>query len=381
MWISGILCTVYGRVLTVHERSPEYGYWKQAVVVIVIGAILSAGVLYGFYRVRGWTIPVGILVVVGAISVFHRRRRFLSPSSIHLQATLFLAVQRMRRVRERNTIQMVRNTIESRPFLGAAAAPVLCLMTFPVVTSAVTRFLQEYSITSGVDETLWIVHATVTGFSFIVLIFFWEFLGDEFDNKVFIRTAVRYTWSLHIIYFLLAANIMIGVLAVLSQGGQITSFVGVQAVLFVLSMFGVYWIYDTVYAVMVEESLTPRIKRRLEQQIGAILREADQEAWMSVVNNQLEQDYPQLALPDFSGGQERMTASDLGLSGKITDIHLHRLHDLFDEASALNVDIERLPVLGQSYHGDEVIFVWQGDLTAREEERLQHRLRRAVKVI
>lgn len=381
MWISGILGTVYGRVLTVYERSSKYKYWKQAAVAILVGVILSAGVLYGFYRVRGWTSPVGILVVIGVISAFHRRRQFLSPSSISLQTTLLLAVQRMRRVREGNTNHMVRNTIESRPFIGAVAAPVICIIVFTAVTTAATRFLQEYSITSGIDETLWIVHATVTGFSFIVLIFFWEFLGDEFDNEVFIRTAVRYTWSLHIIYFLLAANVVIGVLAVLSQGEQIMSFVSVQAVLFVLSMFGVYWIYNTVYTVMVKESLTPRIKRRLEQQIGAILLEADQEAWMLVVNDQLNQDYPHLALPDFSRRQERMTAGDLGLSGEVTDIHLHRLHNLFDEASALNVDIKRLPVLGQSYHDHEVLFVYQGDLTAREAELLQHRLRRAVKVI
>ena len=372
---------VCGRVLTVYERFSEYGYWKQAIVTILIGAILSIGALYGFYQVCRWTIPVGILAVVGVTSAFRGRKQFLSPSSIRLQATLYLAVQGMRQVRERNTIQMVRNMIERRPFLGAVAAPILCLLAFPIVTAAVTRFLQEFSATSGVDKTLWIVHATVTGFSFIVLVFFWEFLGDEFDNEVFIRTAVRYTWSLHIIYFLLAANIVIGVLAVPSQGGQIMSFVGVQAVLFVLSMFGVYWIYDTIYTVMVKESLTPRIKRRLEQQIGIILLEADQDAWILVVNDQLGRDYPQFALPDSSGEQERMTAGDLGLNGEVTDIHLHRLHDLFDEASALNVDIERLPVLGQSYHDDEILFVCQGDLTLCEGERLQHRLRRAVKVI
>jgi len=76
-----------------------------------------------------------------------------------------------------------------------------------------------------------------------------------------------------------------------------------------------------------------------------------------------------------------MTAHDLRLSGKVTDIHLHRLHDLFDEASALDVDIERLPALGQSYRGDDDVFVYQGDLTVQEEERLRTRLRRAVKVI
>ena len=179
---------VCGRVLTVYERFSEYGYWKQAIVAILIGAILSIGALYGFYQVCGWTIPVGILAIVGVTSAFRRRKQFLSPSSIRLQATLYLAVQGMRQVRERNTIQMVRNAIERRPFLGAVAAPILCLLAFPIVTAAVTRFLQEFSTTSGIDKTLWIVHATVTGFSFIVLVFFWEFLGDEFDNEVFIRT-------------------------------------------------------------------------------------------------------------------------------------------------------------------------------------------------
>jgi hypothetical protein len=381
MRISDLLGSVHGRVLTIYERSSGYVYWKRAFVAILIGGILIAGVWYALFRVRGWVVPAGLLAVVGVVAAVYRRKRFLSPSSIRLQTRLFLAIQHFRRVRKRDTWQMMRDAVESRPFTGAVAAPVFCLGAFPIVTANITRFLQSYSIASGVDETIWVVHATVTGFSFIVLIFFWEFLGDEFDNAVFIRTAVRYTWSLHIIYFLLAANVVIGVLAVLAQGQQVTSYVGVQAVLFILSMFGVYWLYDTVYTVMVKETLASRIKRRLDQQIGAILTEPDQDGWVAVVNRQLDHGYPQLALPDFSGGQERMTARDLGLSGEVTDIHLHRLHDLFDEASALDVDIERLPALGQSYHGDDDVFVYQGDLTAQEEEWLRTGLRRAIKMI
>lgn len=381
MWISDLLNSVLGRVLTIYERSSGYVYWKRAVVVILLGGILTAGVLYGLYRVPGWEVPVGILVVTGVVAAVYRRKRFLSPSSVRLQTGLFLAIQRFRRVRKRDTRQMMKNAVESKPLTGAVFAPVFCLGVFPIIAATNTRFLQNYSITSGVDETVWVVHATVTGFSFIVLIFFWEFLGDEFDNAVFIRTAIRYTWSLHIIYFLLAANVVIGALAVLAQGKQVTSYVGVQAVLFILSMFGVYWLYDTVYTVMVKETLASRIKRRLDQQIGAILTEPDQEGWMSVVNRQLDHGYPQLALPDFSGGQERMTARDLGLSGEVTDIHIHRLHDLIDEASTLDVDIEQLPALGQSYRGEDDVFVYQGNLTAQEEELLRNRLLRAVKVI
>ena len=102
---------------------------------------------------------------------------------------------------------------------------------------------------------------------------------------------------------------------------------------------------------------------------------------MAVINNQLKQDYPQLALPDFTGEQERQTADDLDLSGEVTDIHLHRLNNLLEEATALDVDIERLPVLGQSYQKDDVLFVYKGDLTEREAGCLQNRLRRAIKVI
>jgi hypothetical protein len=132
---------------------------------------------------------------------------------------------------------------------------------------------------------------------------------------------------------------------------------------------------------MVKDTLTPRIKRRLDQQINTILTEPNQEGWMSVVNQQLDQDYPQMALPDFTGKQERMTADDLGLNGKVTDIHLHRLNNLLEEASALGLDIERLPILEQSYHDDDVLFVYKGDLTGQEAERIQNQLRRAVKVI
>lgn len=381
MRISGLPNSIYGRVFTIYERSSQYVYWKQAVATILLGVILAAGTLYSLYQLRGWMIPVGALAIMSIAAMYIRRKRFFSPSSVRLQTTLFLTIKRLRRIWKRDTYQQVRNAIEIRPLVGAVVAPVFCLVAFPTVTAALPHFLQNFTITGGVDETVWVVHATVTGFSFIILIFFWEFLGDEFDNEVFIRTTVRYTWSLHIIYFLLAANVVIGVLAILAQGDQIRSFVGVQSLLFVISIFGVYWIYDTVYSVMVKDTLTPRIKRRLDQQINTILTEPNQEGWMSVVNQQLDQDYPQMALPDFTGKQERMTADDLGLNGKVTDIHLHRLNNLLEEASALGLDIERLPILEQSYHDDDVLFVYKGDLTGQEAERIQNQLRRAVKVI
>ncbi len=380
MAIFDFLISIPRRVYTIYDRSSRYVYWKQAVVASLIGSLLTVGILYGIYQARGWVLPAGTLAVIGVGTAVYRRKRFLSPSSICLQTKLFLVTQRSKRVRRRNNLQAITNAVQSRPFAGAVAAPVFCLGSLLIVPIPISHFLQSYSVTNGVSETIWIVHASVTGFSFIVLIFFWEFLGDEFDNAVFIRTAVSYTWSLHIIYFLLAANVMIGVLAVLPMEQQGTSYVGVQAILFILSIFGVYWLYHTVYTVMVKDTLAPRIKRRLDQQIGSILTEPNQDGWLSVVNRQLGRGYPQLALPNFSRGQERMTAGDLGLSGEITDIHLHRLQDLFDEASALNVDIERLPAVGKSYHKDDDIIVYEGNLTAQEEERLQNRLRRAIKV-
>ncbi len=272
----------------------------------------------------------------------------------------------------------MRNAVESRPLSGAVVAPVLGIVAFPLITVAYTLPLQ-FKFANTVDETLWAVHASVTGFSFVVLIFFWEYLRGEFDNAVLIRTAVRYTWSLHIIYFLLSANVVIGGLALLEQGNQAV-FVGVQAVLFLATIFGLYWLYHTIYTVMVRETLPLRVKRMLDEKIGVILTESDQETWVAVVNHQLDRDYPRLALPDFVGGKERVTAGELGLSGEVADIHLYRLQDFLDEASSLDVEVEQLPVLGRSYNDDDDLFVYQGDPTAQEAEQMRNRLRRVIKV-
>lgn len=385
MPVPGPVRSVYGRVLTIRERAreyvpEEYVHWKRTVVAVIISILLFGGALYGIYRVRGWKVPAAILLITLGIAAVYRRKRFLFPSSVRLQTKLFLTIHALTQLKNRDLRQMVQNLVERHPLSGAVAAPVVGLIAFPLATAGYDLFLQNYSIAGSIDETVWIVHATVTGFSFIVLIFFWEYLGGEFDNSVLIRTAVRYTWSLHIIYFLLAANVVIGVLAILAKGNPVVPVIGTQGILFLLSIIGVYWIYDTVYNVMVEDTLTPRVKRRLEQQIGIILTEQDQDPWRTVVTDQLDRNYPQFALADFVGGQERVTADDLGMSGEVTDIHLRRLHDLFDEAAALNVTIEQLPLLGRIYNGDDDVFVYEGDITPQEAEQLQDRLERAFRV-
>lgn len=380
MSVSGLVMSVCRRALTIRDRAPEYVHWQRAVVAVFIGILLFAGSLYGIYRARGLRVPVAILLMALVIAAVYRRKRFLSPSSVRLQTKLFLTIHALTQLRNRNLRQLVRNSVERRPLSGAVAAPVWGLVAFPFATVVYNLYLQNYSIAGSIDETVWIVHATVTGFSFIVLIFFWEYLGGEFDNSVLIRTAVRYTWSLHIIYFLLAANVAIGVLAILAQGDWVVPLIGVQGVLFLLSIAGIYWIYDIVYNVMVEDALTPRVKRRLDQQIGVILTEQDQDPWKTLITDQLDRNYPQFALADFVGGQERATADDLEMSGEVTDIHLHRLHDLFDEAADLDVTIEQLPLLGRIYNDDDDIFVYEGDITPQETEQLHDRLERAFKV-
>ncbi|MDS0300963.1 hypothetical protein NDI76_19640 [Halogeometricum sp. S1BR25-6] len=378
MSLSGLVSSARRRIRTIKTRTPEYVHWKRAALVLLILLVLFGGSLYGIYRFRGWKLSAGIFVVAIAVVTVYRRNRFVSPSSVRLQTTLLRLIQRLRRLRNRDKRQMMRNAVESRPVSGAVVAPVLGIVAFPLITAVYTLPLQ-FKFANTVDETLWAVHASVTGFSFVVLIFFWEYLRGEFDNVVLIRTAVRYTWSLHIIYFLLSANVVIGGLALLEQGNQAV-FVGVQAVLFLATIFGLYWLYHTIYTVMVRETLPLRVKRMLEEKIGVILTESDQETWVAVVNRQLNEDYPQLALPNFTGGKERVTAGELGLSGEVTDIHLHRLHDLLEEASALDVEVEQLPVLGRSYNDDDDLFVYQGDPAAQEAEQMRNRLRRAIKV-
>jgi hypothetical protein len=265
----------------------------------------------------------------------------------------------------------MRNAVESRPLFGAVVAPVLGVVAVPLIT-AIYKLPLQFNFANSVGETLWAVHASVTGFSFVVLIFFWEYLRGEFDNAVLIRTAVRYTWSLHIIYFLLSANVVIGGLTLSEQGDQ--------AVLFLATIFRLYWLYHTIYTVMVRETFPLRVKRMLKEKIGIILTESDQEAWVAVMNRQLDHDYPQFALPGFTGGKERVTADELGLSGEVTDIHFHRLQDLLEEASALDVEVKQLPVLGQSYNDDDDFFVYRGGPTAQEAEQMRNRLRRAIKV-
>lgn len=379
--ITSILKWCYMLILDDIQRLSRYSHWKRSLYFMVAGSLLTALIFGWVVFLAMWDVAlVGALLFIVSL-VYLGRKRFLSPSSVWVQSNLLRLAQWSERLQKRNNRRFLKIALEKYHLSVAIAGLVFAGVGMMLSMSVYQMFSLNFGLSADIARTLWIVHATATGFSFVVLIFFWEYLGDEYDSNSHIRIAVRYTWTLHIVYFLLAANISIGLAAILAQTSAATPLVLVQAVFYLLSIVGIYWIYRIVYKMMTQEMLSGKMFSELSHSIRRNLLQSKKSLWMRVLEQQTGREFPRYPLPQISGSQQRFSAQDIGIQGRVTDIHLDRLHDLFDEAASYGISIERLPEFGESYVASDEVLVVNGSPTQSQSKSLKEGLKQAVKVI
>ena len=379
--ITPAVYVLFDRTISVWNRKSIY--WKTVLAIFITVFIFIVTIVSIMYFIQGIFLSTASLVICLAILWMLQKKYFLTPSSIHLQVSVHKYWKAAGDVHRQGIITWLRSIIRRRPLLGTLPPLIIGLLgllnsQFSILRYSIFRSTDESA--SALIRSIWQVHATTTGFSFIVLIFFWESLRDRFDTRVLIRTLSSYSYTFHIIGFLLSANISIGSLALWAQRSPQSNFLFLSMVLFVSSIIGIYTLYRTVYQYMTDDPLSPFVKRKLVENVESIMASSAQDPWINVVNQGLPTDYPQYTLPSWNTTSTNITGAEVELSGTITDInqkHLRRLFAVVDEA---DTNITRLPIYYNNYEPPDKVFSCEGDLAKSTVDEIKGILSDTYKV-
>lgn len=383
---SNVLLDIFvRRLFTYRNRRSDYKYWREVLFLQILGFFLLSGFLYALEVLNKNLILSALIIGIAGLGFYTSRRMFLSPSSIRQQSRYLDFVRSIKLARVKGLSNVARELFNKRPGLvGTTAALLTFILSYGVMSVLKFPFAEQYAF-RDVHSTVWVVHATATGFSFTVLVFFWEYLRDNFNKSRQIRVVVRNTRSFHIIYYLLIANMLIGILALVS--GRPSEKVSIdpnilaaQFVLFLLSIIGVLLLYRIVYKVMINKQVfIDSLDRKIRDEIQDILTEPEQDIKKEVLIEQID-DYSQQGYSYSNEERTEFTAGLLNSSGRVSDINLHRLNDIFDMAEEIGVEIEQVPEIGRDYEKSDKLFVFRGNIDRDCYKNLLPLLKRAIKV-
>lgn len=357
---------------------------RQRATLLVSGVliILLCGLILTIVLLRSlFSIAYFVLIVFGIITYW--QKHFLGPSSIWLQSRLVAVEEATRSAWKQNRKAITISFLRRHPLTGSVPALAMGLIGFQLTQNPQFQIpLWNISPTSGAGllRASWQVYATITGFSFVVLVFYWDYLTDRHSNPSLIETNIRYTWASHLIVFLISGIAVMGWLTLYAQENDGIYYIGTAGVLFIVSIVAVLLIYFTIYNEMTSRPLDNRVKNEIRVQMQKLLKKPTHPPWFEISSEQVGGTYPRGPVASFGNTNEHVfTAQEVETLGEVTDIHEKRLESLFDKASDAGVQLKQLPELGQRYTRNNEIFVYEGQIPDSTEEELLKQLRIMVK--
>lgn len=357
---------------------------RQRAVLLVSGVpiILLCGLIVTILLLSPlFSISYLVLVVLGIFTYW--RKQFLGPSSIWLQSRLVAVEESTRSAWKQDRRTVTISFLRRHPLTGSIPALAMGLFGFQLTQYPQFQIpLWNITHTSGAGllRASWQVYATITGFSFVVLVFYWDYLTDRHSNPSLIETNVRYTWASHLIVFLISGIGAMGWLTLYAQENDGIYYIGTAGALFVVSIVAVLLIYFTIYNEMTNRPLDNRVKNEIRVQMQKLLKKPTHPPWFEIISEQVGERYPRGPVASFGQTNEHVfTAQEVETLGEVTDIHEKRLESLFDTASDAGVQLKQLPELGQRYTRNNEIFVYEGQIPDSTEEELLRQLRNMVK--
>ena len=350
----------------------------------LVGSVLAilSGLLLTISLLRPpFIIPYIVLVAFGIFTYW--RKRFLGPSSIWLQSRLVAVEESIRLAWKQDRRAATISFLRRHPLTGSIPALAIGLVGFQLTHYAqfqIPLWSLNFSSGSGLLRTSWQVYATITGFSFVVLVFYWDYLTDRHSNPSLIETNIRYTWASHLIVFLISGIAVMGWLTLYAQENDGIYHTGAAGVLFIVSIVAVLLIYFTIYNEMTSRPLDNRVKNEIRGQMQKLLKKPTHPPWFEIISEQVGVEYPRGPVVFFGQTNERVfTAQELDTLGEVTDIHGKKLECLFDTADDAGVQLKQLPEFGQRYTRNDEAFVYEGQIPDSTEEELLDRVRNMVK--
>ena len=198
-------------------------------------------------------------------------------------------------------------------------------------------FVATFVIASAVDaspltepiwvkiETVWQVHATIIGLSFVVLVFLLEIVSRSRYVEDVLQQFLQRSRVLPILFYSLLGSTAIGILVLYPDPVRDWVSPTVPATIFVVTTLGIMFVYGKVANLALTgpadedayNELEKHISKRIEEDVEAY--EHDQELQDSLPAG-VDTEKPLYSL--YGRRKDSVTADDLNLSGSVADIHI-----------------------------------------------------------
>ncbi|CQH61797.1 uncharacterized protein HHUB_3549 [Halobacterium hubeiense] len=296
----------------------------------------------------------------------------------------------------RQTLELAYEVFGQRGTVGQALIAILAISFVSVVAYISSSAAKNGVYIIGLSpfnadllKTFWQVQATIVSFAFVIAVFLWESLISDSPYTIELRTAIRYTHSLFTIGFALFGTIASGLL--LSQGwgpnsgsdqamnqitttdGFIVTFLSITTIVLVFVLFR-----RTLGYLVYNEDLD------LNDKIASL--RLDRELAPS------RHDYMTKILKSYTGTSNSMPvtayldepitvirASDLELTGEISDIHLTKIQTLAADIQDRGYDVESVPHIGMNVGNNPPIMAIRGDISGSEVDCVERSLTNAIR--
>jgi hypothetical protein len=243
-------------------------------------------------------------------------------------------------------------------------------------------------------STAWQIHATITGFSFVALLFYWESLSVDITVPEAIGYLSENNGVLATVYTLLISNGALGVAAIWSQiwKAKQSPTTPPQVVLgdliiasfsfgvFMLSLAVLVGFYESLFQTLFKKGIEKSVLESFTAEMNELGSEDPKPEYENILAQISAVEYPKYHMsPNWQG--TNVTADDLSISEKvITDVHIGRLRTALDELSFDEESIELRIKPGKDMNSETRLVQFENQYPETELEKFKESLLSAIKI-
>ncbi|WP_049908486.1 MULTISPECIES: hypothetical protein [Halorubrum] len=174
-------------------------------------------------------------------------------------------------------------------------------------------------------DTVWQLHATIIGLSFVVLVFLLEIVSRSRLIEGALEQFLRKSWVMPVLVYSLLSNLALAALILYPdiRGGWISS--NLASGIFAVTILGILSVYRNVVGLVLADDTDEEAYTILKDTIS---RKIQRDITIYEYDQILADDLPDRAVtektlyPYYAGRTDPISADDLGLSGVVSDIHV-----------------------------------------------------------
>lgn len=231
-------------------------------------------------------------------------------------------------------------------------------------------------------RVIWQVQTTIVSFSLVVLVFSWEYLRDGISQQKVQQAFLKRSRSIPIISGSLWLVVGSGLFILALRTGRSQNpvlFHGVMAsaaISFVLLLV----LFGTIVNAYFFEEDRRYVTDDVKGDISDAFQPSIENLEKSILESTVGYSTPPPIMP-IRDNTHAITASDIGVRGRIADIHLQKLSECVNTINNEAEDIVAIPQIGHTLSTDDrVILTYRGDLSESKKEEVEDQLKASLRI-